>query len=135
VTAIPAFLGRRVLLAAILAGVTGTGTACAFGPPVTCNDPIRADDCRRAVEMARPLMAAYWNQASEVLVLVGPCTLTRSCSPRRANDPGYLTVDLVTDQREAAVVVIDRRNAEWTATCAVTVRTADGAHGATCAEQ
>jgi hypothetical protein len=128
-------LGRRVLIATVVAVITAGASACVFDldPPVTC-ESVAAEDCDRAVEMARPLLDAYWEQASEVLVHPGPCSRERSCPPRLARDAGWLTVELVSDQPEAAFVVIDRHTPEWTAECAVTVATATGAHGEACAQ-
>src|SRR5688572_19613552 len=127
---------RRILVVALVAVLSGAASACVFDldPPVSCGS-VAAEDCDRAVEMARPLLAAYWEQASEVLVHPGPCSIERSCSPRFANDPSYITVDLRSDQPEQAFVVIDLHAAEWTAECALTVRTADGAHGEPCSTQ
>jgi hypothetical protein len=94
-----------------------------------------AEDCDRAVEMARPFLAAYWDEASEVLVHPGVCRLAmKGCSDRQATVPGYMTVELVSDQPESASMVIDRSRAEWSATCHLIVREADGAHGEPCAE-
>jgi hypothetical protein len=85
--------------------------------------------------MARPLLVAYWNQASEVLVHPGVCTLAmKGCSARQSRFPGYVTVELVSDQPESAYVVLDRESEEWTATCRLIVADEDGAHGERCAE-
>ena len=125
-------------MAAVLAVVTVAAGACVFDldPPVRC-ESVAAEDCDSALDMARPLLGAYWEQASEVLVHPGPCSFEGggSCPPRFATDARWLTVELVSDQPEAAFVVIDRRTGEWTPTCAVTVPDVDGAHREPCAEQ
>ena len=129
-------LGRRALVATVLHVVIAAASACVFDPPVRCEEPLRADECDRAVEMAKPLLAAYWDQAIEVLVHINPCPLNRhgSCPPRLAADPGWITVELESDPppAPAAHVVIDRHGAEWTARCGITVFTANGAHGEPC---
>ena len=114
----------------------GAATACVFDmePPVRC-ESVAAGDCDRAVEMARPLLTAYWEQASEVFVHPGVCQRAMTCSARQATLPDYITVELVSDQPEAAAVVIDRHAADWTARCRVIVPDANGAHGEACAEQ
>ena len=132
----PGLLGRRALVAAVLAVISATASACVFDldPPVTC-ESVAAEECDRAVDMARPLLGAHWADASEVWVHPGSCSQSRGCSPRRATDLGFITVELESDQPEAVFVVIDRHNAEWTAMCSVTVPDANGAHGEACAEQ
>ena len=125
--------GTFALAAALLALLGLVGGACAFGPTVDCGS-VPGQDCRRAIEMARPLTGAYWDQASEVVVRFGHCTLGRHCLARFADDPRWITVDLPTDEPDWAFVVIDRNGARWTAECALTVRDADGSHGEPCAE-
>ena len=126
----------RTLGAALLLAITVVASACALlpGPEIRCDESVAAEDCDRAVETARPLLAAYWEQASEAFVHPGVCSLAMAgCSHRQATWPGYLTVELVSDQPESASVVIDHRTADWTATCRLIVPDATGAHGETCA--
>jgi hypothetical protein len=122
------------LTAAALVLISTLGSACASDPPVSCQS-VPQDHCDRAVAMARPLLSAYWDQATEVLVHPGVCSLAMPCSARQANFPGYHTVELVSDQPEAASVVIDSRNPEWVATCRLIVPDEDGAHGEPCADE
>jgi hypothetical protein len=128
-------LARRVAVTAFLVVVTGAASACVFDldPQVNCQS-VEADDCDRAVEMARPLLAAYWHEATEVLVHAGLCSRVMQCSQRQANHPDYLTVELVSERPENASVVIDR-SAEWTATCRLIVPDATGAHAEACADE
>ena len=128
-------LGMRTLVVAVLVGSIAAASACTLlpGPEITCQDPIAAEDCDRAADLARPLLAAYWDKASEALVhlalLRGPDGMLRA----GAKFPGYLTVELVSDQPEAASVVIDHRTADWSVvTCRVIVPDAHGAHGERC---
>ena len=104
-------------------------SACSFlpGPQVTCDESVTAEDCDRAVDIARPLLAAYWDQAREALVHPGVCTLEMECSDRQATFPGYITVELVSDQPESASVTIDQRDTEWTATRRLIVPDENGA--------
>ena len=127
-------LARRMLGAAVVAVVAGATSACVFDrdPPVRC-DSIATEDCDRAVERARPLLAAYWEHASEVWVHPGVCTQAMECSPRQRTFPAFITVELVSDQPDSVSVVIDRQNAEWTAQCRLIVPDAEGAHGEACA--
>ena len=109
-------------------------SACSFlGPGITCQS-VDQDDCDRAVEMAKPMLDAFWNQASQVLVHPGSCTGSWPCSARQRNLPGVITVELVSDLPDEASVVIDRQTAEWTANCRLIVRDDNGAHGEPCAE-
>jgi hypothetical protein len=126
---------RRFVITLATALVTvAVASACVFdpGPPISCQS-VSGDDCNRAVDLARPLMRSYWELASEVHVHPGRCSQYRHCPATLVNDQGFITVDLVSDQPETAFVVIDRRHAEWSAICAVTVRDANGAHGEPCA--
>ena len=118
---------------ATVAAIVSAASACDRGPLLTCAD-VATDDCDRALEMAQPLLRSYWEQASEAYVHSGGCVGARGCPSTLAQDSGFITVDLVSDQPEAASVVIDRHNADWTATCVLTVRDANGAHGEPCAE-
>jgi len=119
--------------ATILAGMLLL-SACSFmGPRVTCQS-IDQDACDRAVELARPLLDAYWNQAIQVLVHPGGCTRSMVCSARQRSLPGVITVELVSDLPDEASVAIDRQTAEWTANCRLIVRDDNGAHGEPCAE-
>ena len=125
---------RQAALAAVLVLLSVVGSACVFGPTVTCRD-VSQDECDRAVEMARPLLDAYWNEANEVLVHPGICSLAMAgCSQRQGTFPGFLTVELIPHYPEAASVVIDHHDSEWTASCRLIVADADGAHGAPCEE-
>ena len=126
-------LTRRNLMSAVVVVIGLLGTACVFDPPVTCQS-VEQDDCDRAVAMARPMLGAYWDQATEVLVHPGVCSLAMPCSARQASLPGYHTVELVSDKPEAASVVIDSRSADWVATCRLIVPDDNGAHGEHCAE-
>lgn len=129
--------GRSRFVAAVLVAISAVSSACALlpGPETTCQEPVAAEDCDRAVDMARPLLAGYWEQASEVLVHPGVCSLAMAgCSERQATFPGYLTVELLSDQPESASVVIDRHAPDWTATCRLIVPDAHGAHGEPCAQ-
>jgi hypothetical protein len=112
---------RPVLALAVTALIVAVATGCVFdrGPLITCAD-VATDDCDQALEMARPLMHTYWEQASQVYVHAGGCVRSRICPATLAQDPGFITVDLVSDQPESASVVFDRRNAEWTARCFLT---------------
>jgi hypothetical protein len=121
-----------VFLVAI--AVAASGCALLPGPEITCQEPVSAEDCDRAMEMARPLLAAYWDQATEVLVHPGVCTLEMECTERQATFPGYLTVELLSDLPDSASVVIGGRAADWTATCRLIVADTIGAHGEPCAE-
>ena len=118
-----------------MAVIVAVASACVFDrdPLITCEDTATAD-CERAVEMARPLMRSYWDQAGEVHIHPGGCVRSRSCRASLAQDPGFMTVDLVSEQPEAASVVIDRHDTHWTATCYLTVPDANGAHGEPCEE-
>lgn len=124
---------RGALAAVAVALLSLVGSACVFGPPVTCRD-VAQDECDRAVEMAKLLLVDYWDQATEVLVHPGICSGSMQCSQRQATHPGYVTVELVPRLPEEVSVVIDRQTAEWTATCRLIVPDADGAHGEPCAE-
>ena len=129
-------LGMRTLVLTVLLGSIAAASACTLlpGPEITCQDPVAAEDCDRAVDLARPLLAAYWDRASEALVHLGVCADQMECSERQAKFPGYLTVELVSDQPEAASVVIDHRTGDWSVvTCRVIVPDAHGAHGERCA--
>lgn len=124
--------GHATALAQALA-LAMSAAGCLFGPMVTCHS-VSAEDCDRAVEMARPLVAAYMDQANEILVHPGVCTRDMQCSARQANFPGFITVELLSEQPEAASVVIDMTGAEWTASCRLIVSDEDGnAHGEPCA--
>ncbi|HKO32491.1 MAG TPA: hypothetical protein VJY85_01975 [Candidatus Limnocylindria bacterium] len=128
---------RRTIVAAVLVAISAALTGCALlpRPDITCQETVSAEDCDRAVEMARRLLAAYWDEASEVLVHPGVCRLDmKGCSERQATFRGYVTVELVSDQPESASVVIDGSNADWSATCLLSVPDAHGAHGERCAE-
>ena len=84
--------------------------------------------------MAHPLLAAYWDQASQALVHPGVCADPMECSERQATSPHALTVELVSDQPESASVVIDRSREDWIATCRLIVPDATGWHGEPCEE-
>jgi hypothetical protein len=124
---------RRHVLALVATVAVGTG-ACVFGPTVTCQD-VSDEVCDRAVEMAKPLVRSYWMTADEVLVHPGVCTRDMECSARQASFPGFVTVELSSDQPEAASVVIDMTEAEWTASCRLIVPDDSGAHGEACSTQ
>jgi hypothetical protein len=124
---------RQAVMAATLILLGVVGSACVFGPPVDCG-PVAAEDCRRAIEMAQPLVREHWEQARKVVVRFGPCSLARHCQARFANDPRWITVDLPTDEPAWAFVVINRSGANWTAECALTVRDEHGSHGEPCEE-
>ncbi|HEX6475009.1 MAG TPA: hypothetical protein VF114_07995 [Candidatus Limnocylindria bacterium] len=125
---------RLAVATAALVLVSVVGSACVFGPTVTCGD-VAQDDCDRAVEMAKPLLDAYWDQATEVLVHPGVCSLAMAgCSHRQATFPGFLTVELVPHHPSAASVVIDQHDPGWTASCRLIVADSNGAHGEPCAE-
>jgi len=128
--------GRSRFVAAVLVAISAVSSACALlpGPETTCQEPVAAEDCDRAVDMARPLLAAYWDEASEALVHPGTCAQPMECSARQATHPDFLTVELVSDQPESASVVIDRHAPVWTATCRLIVPDAHGAHGEPCAQ-
>jgi hypothetical protein len=119
----------------MLAALSGAATlsACIFvrSPAVDCQ-AISAEDCRRAVEMARPLVSSFWENANRVSVHAGSCSQGMRCPPAVATDPGHVTVELISNDPEARFVVIDRRHAEWTAKCVVLVVSESGAHTAAC---
>lgn len=125
---------RSGLALATMAVVIAVGSACDRGPQITCLD-VASADCSRALDIARPLLRSYWEQASEVQVHPGGCSWYRHCLLTLAHDQGFITVDLVSDRPEMAFVVINRHNANWTASCALTVPDASGAHGESCAEK
>jgi hypothetical protein len=102
-------------------------------PPVSC-ESLGAEECDRAERIARPLLDPYWEQANEVRVHPGSCSQSRGCSARRNTDPRFITVELVSESPNAAFVVIERHDGDWTARCSVTVATANGAHGEPCAD-
>lgn len=85
--------------------------------------------------MARPLTRTYWEQASEVQVHSGRCSWYRHCLLIAKELDGFITVDLVSARAKMAFVVIDRHDADWTATCFLTVPAASGSHGDSCAEK
>jgi hypothetical protein len=126
---------RRTIVAAILVAIIAVSTGCALlpGPEITCQEQVSAEDCDRAVDMARPLLVAYWDEASEALVHRGMCTRDMECSDRQRTFPDVLTVELVSAEADSASVVIDGRTADWTATCRLIVATANGAHSEHCA--
>jgi len=101
------------------------------GPPVDCQT-VPAEDCRRAVEIARPLLGSDWDGASQVIVQIGACTRYMRCPPKVAMNQRFLTVELDTGESKTPYVVLDRGNAEWTASCNVLVSTGDGAHTEGC---
>ena len=100
------------------------------GPPVDCGS-VSAEDCRRAIEIARPLLGSDWDSASQVIVQIGACTRYMRCPPAVHLNQRYLTVELDLGAKTPHVV-IDRGNAEWTGLCSVLVRTGDGAHTEPC---
>jgi hypothetical protein len=89
------------------------------GPSVDCS-AISADDCHRAVDLARPLLSAEWEKASQVTVHTGPCSRAMKCPASTVANPGFLTVEL-TDPGVTPFVVIDRRQGVWKAACRVMV--------------
>jgi hypothetical protein len=108
-------------------------SACVFapGPAVDCQS-VSADDCDRAVEMARPLLSSHWGTSSRVIVHIGPCTQGISCPPTVALRKRFLTVELTPDERQVPYVVIDRQDTEWTATCFVFVYSGSEGHTQAC---
>jgi hypothetical protein len=126
---------QPVLVLATMAMLVALASACIFdrGPLITC-ESVATVDCARALDMAGPLMRSYWDQASEVQVHPGRCSRYRHCLLTAQEPEGFITVDLVSaDRSTMAFVVIDRRNADWTATCFRTVRDPNGgAHGESC---
>lgn len=94
------------------------------GPPVECAPvpSITTDDCHRAVDLARPFLSAEWGNAGRVTVHTGPCSRAMKCPPALHEDPGFLTVELTSASR---FVVIDRRQAVWTAACRMMVYSGD----------
>jgi hypothetical protein len=127
---------RLCTLAAIVLASSAVASACALlpGPEITCHKAVATEECDRAVEMARPLLAAYWDKASEVLVHPGVCSRPMICSERQATHPDFLTIELMPALPGSASVVIDRHRADWTATCRLIVADENGAHGERCAE-
>jgi hypothetical protein len=122
------------LRTALVAGTLLACGACSLlGLRISCRS-MEQDDCDRAVEIAKPLLDAYWDQASEVLVHPGICTRSMICSERQRNHSGAITVELVSDLPEDASVVIDRQAARWTARCRLIVPDDNGAHTEPCAE-
>ena len=84
--------------------------------------------------MARPLLAAYWDQATEVLVHPGICSYPMICSERQASHPDFLTIELLPELPESASVVIERQSARWTASCRLIVADEHGPHAERCAD-
>ena len=101
------------------------------GPPVDCQT-VPAEDCRRAVEIARPLLGSDWDGASQVIVHIGACTRYMRCPLKVAMNQRFLTVELDLGGPKTPYVVIDRGSAEWTGICSVLVYTGDGAHTEAC---
>lgn len=92
------------------------------GPPVDCAPKdVAVVDCRRALDLALPLLSPEWRHASGVLVHTGYCSRSMKCLPFAS--PGFLTVELVDARGDTPFVVIDTRPAVWTAACRVMVVT------------
>ena len=122
----------------VLGSVTWAGglSGCSFilGPPIDCQS-ISAEDCRHAVDMARPLLSLSWDQASQVLVHPGECAGFMRCLATAMPDERHITVELISDNHEPRVVFVDRQHAAWTATCLVFVASGNGGHTEACAGQ
>jgi hypothetical protein len=103
------------------------------GPPVECGDNITAADCRRAVDMARPLLSPDWEQASGVTVHIGPCSRAMKCPASVAANASFLTVELTSPGTHTPFVVIKRQRGDaWTAECRVMVYSGNSGSLATC---
>lgn len=118
---------------ALLLGAAVVLSACTVdpGPPVDCGS-VSAEDCRRAVEITRPLLGSDWDSASQVIVQIGACTRYMRCPPAVHLNQRYLTVELDLGGSRTPYVVIDRANPEWAGLCSVLVYTGDGAHTEPC---
>jgi hypothetical protein len=127
--------GRWMLVAAVLAALAGAailgGSLFAHSPAVDCQY-VTAEDCRRAVDMARPLISSHWGTARGVTVHLGPCSRGMSCPPGLVTNKRFLTVELTSDEPESPYVVIDRQHAEWTASCIVLVQSGSEGHTQPC---
>lgn len=134
-------IGRPILLATLLAVLIGAASACAIwpipNPQITCDKSVTTEDCDRAVELARPLLSAYWGPATKWLVHAGICALSMSCPPPAARNPRYITVEPVAypSGSDPAFVTIDRHQGEWTAQCLVWVMSLSEAHTEPCAQK
>ena len=115
--------GRWMLVAAGLVAVGGaailSASLFAHSPPVDCQG-VTAEDCRRAIDMARPFISSHWGNASAVTVRPGPCSRGMKCPYGVATNKRFLTVELTTHEL-APWVLIDRQGSEWTAHCLVFV--------------
>jgi hypothetical protein len=122
--------GRWLLVGAVLAALSVavmlTGLF-AYSPPVDCQS-VTADDCRRAIDMARPFISSHWGNASGVTVHPGPCSRGMKCPYELVTNKRFLTVELTSDKPETPFVVIDRQHAEWTASCRVLVYSGNEGH-------
>ncbi len=101
------------------------------GPPVECGDNITVAECRRAVDMARPLLSSDWEQASAVIVHIGPCSRAMRCPASTAANANFLTVELSAGANTPFVVIKRQRDA-WTAECRVMVYSGNSGSLATC---
>jgi hypothetical protein len=118
-------------LAAVSWGAILSGCVFVPSPAVDCQS-LPAEDCRRAAEMARPLISSQWENARRVTVHFGPCSRGMSCPPSVAGNKRFLTVELTSDEPEMPYVVIDRQHSAWTASCVVLVQSGGEGHTKPC---
>ena len=100
-------------------------------PDVFC--VLSADDCERAIAVARDLSPQPWSEVRTVQAHFGVCVFEMSCPIQAANDEDWISVELhMRDAADDAFITIDRGGGDWSANCQLWIRTANGAHTEPC---